>query len=199
MAFFLAGPLVLPGTYQVRLTMGEKTWTQPVEILCDPRGHETAEGERAQYDLLLKINDKLTQAHDAVNAMRDVKKQIGDWERRLKGDEAAREILDAATALKKALTDIEESLFKTEPQTDLHYTEKLMLSGRMAALKFAVDFSDHAPTKQAVEVYEALAERIDQELERYRACLDTDLAALNEKIRSAQVPTIAPAPRAGGA
>jgi hypothetical protein len=194
MSFFLAGPLVLPGKYQVRLTAGEQSRTQPFEISSDPRGHETAEGERAQYDLLAKINDKLTQAHDAVNAMRDVKRQIGDWERRFKGDEGAREILDAAAALKKSLTTIEEALFKTESQTDLHYTEKLMLSGRIAALKFAVDFSDYAPTTQAVEVYEDLAERIDQELERYRACLETDLAALNERIRLAQVPTIAPAP-----
>jgi hypothetical protein len=194
MSFFLAGPLVLPGKYQVRLTAGEQSWTQSFEILSDPRGHETPEGERAQHELLLKINDKLTQSHNAVNAIRDVKRQIGDWQRRLKGEESAREILDAAGALKNSLTAIEEALFKTEPQTDLHYTEKLMLSGRMAALKFAVDFSDYAPTTQAVVVYEELAERIDQELERYRACLETDLAALNEKIRSAQVPTIAPAP-----
>jgi hypothetical protein len=64
----------------------------------------------------------------------------------------------------------------------------------MAALKFAVEFTDYAPTRQAVEVYEQLAQRIDREIERYRACLETDLTALNEKIRSAQVPTIAPAP-----
>src|SRR6185437_5854513 len=53
MAFFLNGPTVLPGRYQVRLQVGEESWTQPIEILPDPRGHETPEGDRARYDLLV--------------------------------------------------------------------------------------------------------------------------------------------------
>jgi photosystem II stability/assembly factor-like uncharacterized protein len=192
MGFFLAGPAVPPGRYQVRLTVGEQSWTQPFEILSDPRGHETIEGIRAQHDLLVKINQKISEGHDAVNQMRDVKRQVGDWEKRFKGNEEAKPILDAAAALKKSLTEIEETLFKAEPNTDLHYTEKLRLTGRMAALKFAADFSDYGPTRQTVEVYEDLARRIDEQLGRFREVMERDLAALNDQIRRTQAPAIAP-------
>ena len=62
------GPRVAPGAYQVRLTAGGKTLTEPLQVVGDPRLPATAEDYRKQYDLLLKIRDKLTETHDAVNA-----------------------------------------------------------------------------------------------------------------------------------
>jgi photosystem II stability/assembly factor-like uncharacterized protein len=192
---FLAGPHVLPGRYQVRLTVGEQSWTQPFEIVPDPRGHETADGEQAQHDLLVRINDKLSAAHDAVNQIRDVRGQIEAWTKRLKGQQSAQAIVDAAEALNRTLSAFEEELFKSEPETDLHYTSTLKLSGRLAALKFAVDVTDYAPTRQAVEVYEELAGKIDGQLERLQQLMQKDLAQLNQHIREAEMPAIAPRPR----
>jgi hypothetical protein len=192
MAFFLAGPVVLPGRYEVRLTVGERSWSQPFEIASDPRGHATPDDERAQYDLLTNINRKMTEAHDAVNQIRDVKGQLDAWTKRLKNQDGARDIVDAAEDLKKSLTAIEEELFKSEPDTNLHYTAKLKLSGRMAALKFAVDFTDYAPTRQSVEVYEELAGKIDEQLDRLRQFMQSDLARLNRRIWEAELPVIAP-------
>lgn len=194
MDFFLAGAAVLAGEYQVRLTVGEQSYIQPFQIVPDPRNFETEQGLRGQYELLVKMNDKITAAHDAVNQIRDINAQIGAWEKRLKGQDSAQSILDAAKGVKKTLTGIEEELFKTEPDTNLHYSEKLKLAGRMAALKFAVDFTDYGPTKQATEVYEDLARRIDAQLGRLREMMETDLASLNDQIRQAEVPTIAPTP-----
>jgi hypothetical protein len=64
----------------------------------------------------------------------------------------------------------------------------------MAALKFAVEFSEYAPTRQAVAVYEALAAKIDAELARFKEAVETDLARLNQQIRESGVPAIAPRP-----
>jgi hypothetical protein len=192
MALFLIGPMVLPGRYQVRLTVGDQSWTQPFEIIPDPRGHETAEARQAQYDLLARINRKLSEAHDAVNQIRDVTGQINAWSTRVKGQERLTEVVRAADALKKTLTTIEEAIFKTEPDADLFYTAVMKLSGRLAALKFAVDFNNYAPTRQAVEVYEELTGKIDGQLGRLGEVLQTDLAQLNQRIRDTELPAIAP-------
>jgi photosystem II stability/assembly factor-like uncharacterized protein len=191
MAFFLIGPMVLPGRYQVRLTVGDQSWTQPFEITPDPRGHETAEARQAQYDLLARINRKLSEANDAVNRIRDLTGQISTWSTRVKGQEQLTEVVKAADALKKELTTVEEAIFKTEPDTDLFYTATMKLSGRLAALKFAVDFNNYAPTMQAVEVYEELVGKIDAQLARLDEVLQTDLARLNRQIRDTESPTIA--------
>ncbi len=194
MAFFLLGPMALPGRYQVRLTVGDQSWTQPFEITPDPRGHETAEARHAQYDLLVRINQKLSEAHDAVNRTRDVTGQLTAWIKRIGKQASHAEAVKSADALKKTLTEIEEVILKTEPDTDLFYTDTMKLSGRLAALKFAVDFSNYAPTKQAAEVYEELAGKIDEQLARLGDVLQTDLARLNQQIRDTELPTIAPRP-----
>jgi photosystem II stability/assembly factor-like uncharacterized protein len=193
-SIFLAGATVLPGKYQVQLKVGDQTYTQPFEIVPDPRQFETAEGLQAQHDLLDKINEKVTDAHDVVNQIRDIKGQLGVWEKRLKGQESGKDIAEAAGVLKKTLTEIEATLYETQPNTDLSYVEVLKLSGRLASLKFAVDFSDYAPTRQATEVYNELAGKIDAQVQRFNQVAKSDLAQLNEQIRNASLPAIAPKP-----
>src|SRR5206468_8183006 len=54
MPMFLVGPMVLEGTYEVRLTLGDRSLTQSLEIVPDPRGVQSLEDRRVQYDLLVK-------------------------------------------------------------------------------------------------------------------------------------------------
>ena len=60
-----AGPLVVPGTYQVRLSVGEWTQSRPLEVRIDPR--VAAEGVtqadlQEQLDLSLKVRDAIADA-----------------------------------------------------------------------------------------------------------------------------------------
>jgi hypothetical protein len=148
----------------------------------------------------MNINQKVSDAHDAVNQIRDINEQLAAWKKRVKEQEPVAGIGEAAESLRKILIAIEQELFKTEPHTDLDYTTVLKLSARMAALKFAVDFTDYAPTTQAMAVYEELAGKIDAQVTRLREVLGTDLARVNQRIRDAALPAIAsslesPSPR----
>src|SRR6185503_20865027 len=58
------GPRAVPGTYQVKLTAGSNTMTQSFEVKKDPRIETTQEEFAKQFDLLLKIRDKLTETHE---------------------------------------------------------------------------------------------------------------------------------------
>src|SRR5205085_10939213 len=58
------GPEALPGTYQVRLTVNGKHFTAPLEINPDPRLNVTQQDLEKQFDLLIKIRERVTQAHD---------------------------------------------------------------------------------------------------------------------------------------
>jgi len=49
-----SGPLVLPGNYRARLTVGAKNFTAPLGVIMDPRVKTSAEDLRKQFDLLLK-------------------------------------------------------------------------------------------------------------------------------------------------
>ena len=59
------GPLVLPGTYQVRLTVGGKTYTQPLVVKMDPRSTATPEDLQKQFDLSMQCMKGIAQARSA--------------------------------------------------------------------------------------------------------------------------------------
>jgi hypothetical protein len=67
----LPGPLVAPGTYQVRLAVGEWTQSRPIEVRVDPRvaaAGVTQVDLQEQVDLLLKLGDAVADARAlAVN------------------------------------------------------------------------------------------------------------------------------------
>jgi hypothetical protein len=58
------GPLVVPGAYQVRLTVDGKTYTQPLTVTLDPRVKVAAADLAKQLDLGLKIRDALQGTKD---------------------------------------------------------------------------------------------------------------------------------------
>src|SRR5205085_1171099 len=60
------GALALPGHYQVRLTAGGKVLTAPLQLVPDPRSRSTAAEMKAQFDLGVRIRERLGALHDAV-------------------------------------------------------------------------------------------------------------------------------------
>src|SRR5262249_3564239 len=81
----LTGPQVPPGRYQAVLQVGDVTLTSSIEVRKDPRVAATQEDLEAQHRLLLRIRDLLSETHDAINAMRDLRGQLVGWRRRIAG------------------------------------------------------------------------------------------------------------------
>src|SRR5437667_20313 len=101
------------------------------------------------------------------------------------------EARDAAGALKATLSGIEDALIQTRVDSPLSYPFRL--NAKLAALAHFVDSADAAPTRQAYEVFDDLAARLDAQLTRLRDVTATDLAAVNRLIRHSDVPPITPA------
>jgi photosystem II stability/assembly factor-like uncharacterized protein len=60
------GPQVLPGTYQVRLTAGGRSYTKPVKVTLDPRSAATPNDLSKQLDLGLKTSAQLRRIGEAI-------------------------------------------------------------------------------------------------------------------------------------
>ena len=72
----LRGPVAPPGTYQVRLTAGGQTMTQPLRIVSDPKSQATAADLQKQFELLLAIRDKVSAVHSAVNDIQSIRTRL---------------------------------------------------------------------------------------------------------------------------
>jgi hypothetical protein len=70
----VTGPRVLPGTYSVKMTRGDKVYNTQLTIALDPRAKYTLEDRRVQFDLVNKLVGLLNHmswAVDAIIAVRD--------------------------------------------------------------------------------------------------------------------------------
>lgn len=185
------GPLVLPGHYQVQLTLGEQTVTQSFEIVNDPRVKTSQQDLQAQLDLMLTIYNKLSDCHKGINLLRDVVAQAKGWAERMGKKENGAPIVTAAKELIGKLEKIEGELIVPGEQKDTFgLNVPARLNTKLASLIAIVGSADRAPTKQAGELTAVYAGQIDEQLSNLQAVLDSDLEALNSLIHDASQPAI---------
>ena len=191
----LRGPRVLPGTYRVTLQADDARQTQTFEVIADPRVTVAPADLQAQFDLLVAIRDKVSETHQAILTIRDIRRQVEEVENQWRGREDTKPLLELAKALKEKLTAIEEALVQTKIQSSqdpLNYP--IRLNNKLAALIGVVDSADAAPTAQAREVFADLSTKTDAELQKLREVMTRDLVELNTKFQTLNLPRIAPAP-----
>ena len=161
----MRGPRVVPGRYQVRLTVDGNTMTESFEVKPDPRLTTSAADFAKQLELGLKIRDKVSEAHRGIIQIRDVRKQVDDLLKRIAGQPSYKVINDAATALNKNLTGVEESLYQTKnrsSQDPLNFP--IRLNNKLRGAGGRGSSADAAPTEQSYAVYDDLAAQIDAQL-----------------------------------
>ncbi len=185
------GPRIVPGNYQVQLTLDGKTMTENFAVNPDPRLSATSVDYGKQLELELKVRDKLTETHNAIIQIRDVRKQVDDLLKRVKDQPNFKVINDAAGGLEKSLTSIEETLYQTKNQSSqdpLNFP--IRLDNKLAALAGVVSRPDSAPTDQSYTVYEELAGQIDVQLQKLTQVLKTDVPAFNHLVKDQNVPAV---------
>jgi photosystem II stability/assembly factor-like uncharacterized protein len=185
------GPLCVPGMYQVRLIVDGKSYTQPLEVKKDPRLETTAEEFQTQFDLSMKVRDKVSDAHTAVNAIRDTRKQFEELTKRTKNHETGKSIAEAAKALDKKLSAIEEEIIQVKIKSNqdaLNFPIKL--NNKIASLQSLIQGSDSRPTKQTADVFADLSSQLDEQLARLKKVTDTDVPEFNNLVKGLNVPAV---------
>ena len=177
----LAGPKVVPGLYTVELSINDEVQVQEFEILKDPRVKYTQAELEEQYDFITSINNKVTEAHNDIIEMRQLKKQMKDFSKQHDSPRVKQKI----ESLDSTLTVIEKTLYQTQNrsrQDPLNFP--IRLTNKLAHLNSLSQMSDGPPTSSMLEVQEELTEKIDAELAAFRKLKSKDVQELNDLIRS---------------
>jgi len=185
------GPMALPGSYKVRLTVGGQAQEQSFELLQDPRTKASPMELKQQFDFLIEIRDKLSEMHQVIIDIRDVRNQLNQFKNRMGADTTQKEVVDAIKTLNKQMTEIEETLYQTKNrsgQDPLNFPVKL--NNKLAHVGTLSRVGDFPPTQQSQEVYNELVKEVDAKIQTWMKLKNQDIPALNRTIRDKQLDLI---------
>jgi len=188
-----AGPHVPPGTYRARLTIGEWSETREFEVRSDPRLDVTRDDLDARFELSKKVWESVTETHDAVRRLRDVRKQVDDYAARLDAVGKGEGINTAAEEIAEKLTSVEEKLHQfgaTSSQDILNLRQGI--DGQLLGLLSTVESAETGPTDSAVARYQELRTALNGLLDELQQVLDTEVAAFNDRVRDTGLPAVFP-------
>ncbi len=180
------GPLVLPGTYTVRLTVGGQSQTAPLQVTMDPRVKTSKEGLTEQFTLAQMLAGRISETTKAVASARAVREQIAAIGDRAKG-RMGRE-LDAFD--KQVQAALEGSPETKKGKTTTPAAPGLQaLGGRVGGLYGQIEGVDEAPTKVQADAAKKVDADLGAALDRWQT-VAAQVPALNRKLTRHKLPAL---------
>ena len=185
------GPLIAPGDYQVRLTVGEVHQTVPLRVAADPRQHVPEDAFTKQLALELEVRDRITQLHRAVNEIRDLKSQIDSLHHRFANNQEMHQALDVTKNLKEKVSAVEEQLIQVNMKgSEANLAFPNMLNEQLDAFSHTIDQADAVPTASQYDVFRMLSAKLDEQLGTWAHIQKDELLAVNNLVRASQIPVL---------
>jgi hypothetical protein len=180
------GPLVVPGTFTIRLRVGDTEQVQPLEVRKDPNTEGTVTDIREQNRVLFQVRELVADQNEMINALEWVRKQIEGL--RQMTDDA--EALEAADDLYQTVLDIEGNFFQltvTGRGDDGLRAPGGLPFNRLTAHLASADFK---PTSQAYEVYEEFVGEMEGYREGFTEVVGARLRQFNTLVEGKGLPPI---------
>ena len=185
-----AGPAAPPGTYKVRINVDGKTQIQPVTVKRNPLNTDASDADlQAQFDLAIKIRDKMTEANQAVIEIRNVKAQVAD--RLKRADDAA--LKSSGDQLTTNAGGVEKDVYQVQNQSNqdpLNFPIKI--NNRLASLLRVVSQGDGRPTSNIPEIFGIQSGQLKVQTDKLALVWKTDLAAFNKEAARLKLPPVDP-------
>jgi photosystem II stability/assembly factor-like uncharacterized protein len=182
------GPKAVPGNYQLELMLNGKGQTKEFEIIADPRNGLTQEQMQNQFDFISSVNDKVSEAHETIIQIRNLKNQMKIYSSRFEESDTVKQEIRRVDSL---MTDIEKTLYQVKNKSNqdpLNFP--IRLTNKLAHLNSLVQIGDDPPTQQMIQVRDELSAAIDDELEKYRLLKEKDIPTINAMIQTRQLDAI---------
>jgi photosystem II stability/assembly factor-like uncharacterized protein len=179
------GPRVLPGTYTVKMTKGDQTYTTRINVTLDPRAPYSIDDRRAQFGLVNRLGTTLDHMSWAVDAIIGVRDAAAERAGKVQDTEALRQRLaDLAAAVDK----IRAKIVATKEGGMITGEERLR--EYLGGLYGDVNQYDGRPTEEQIARSEALRRELDDVVREFTTLTGQQLPDLNRRLASRKLRTI---------
>ena len=180
----MPGPTVTPGAYQLTLRVGGEEHSQSFNLIKDATSGASEDDSRKQFELLMAIYQRYSDATEKLNTMRRQRSQLNSLAERLAGNDEFSDIAAQATALGERILLIEKGIFI--PELGEGWAGRLNQGTdplrRLGALPSVVALGEFPPTEQAYAVYEKLAGIIGGQMRDFAALSQGEVTAFNRML-----------------
>lgn len=187
----LGGTTVAPGSYTLRLSLGNDRVETVATILPNPSIEASASDYDEQQKVLLTIENTVKDMHNAVITMRSAKTQIKHYGQLLKGNESAKALLEKGEALNKRISLWEENLIQPQQKTFqdvINFNNKL--NAQLLNLSAYVDQADPKVTDGAKQRLDDLLRDWNKYKTEHDAIILNEMKIYNEMFKSLDLPAI---------
>lgn len=184
------GPQVLPGSYKVRLTLGDKTYEKLVEVRFDPTIQVPAQALKVEQEYSLKLREMQSVVNDGLRALDKIKSQLEERKKTLQsmGKPEFNEALKVINSHLEQIESIQNLLARPEGRP--FWSEGSRLSERLRGLSGEIDRANAAPTQAQVEYFGELLSEFKAGVAKVNDYLTKSAMDLNSALSKFNVPTI---------
>jgi photosystem II stability/assembly factor-like uncharacterized protein len=169
------GPLAVPGSYEVVLTVDGKTYRQPLMVTLDPRVRVGPGDLEAQLDVARMIDAWMNSSHHSYTDVRILRAALANVQKALAANSPAREASDAAQALDKLLSELQDGT-NTAPGFG-------SVNRDVARFVTMIQSGDIRPAKSISENAAPSCFALQNDLARWRKINAESLPALNNLLK----------------
>lgn len=188
------GPQVLPGSYTVKMIVGDKTLSEPVEVRLDPTVSVPVADLQTQLDLQMKLRDMQSAANTALRFLDSIEDQLKHTQTtaRTLNKEPDKEMMKALDDYIKQLDALEDRLVRRSDGLGL--AGKSQVVNAIGDLFFGVDSNNAAPTAAQRQYAVELQPEYDKRMAEVNQFITNTVPQWNEKLRAWNLPTLTTRP-----
>jgi photosystem II stability/assembly factor-like uncharacterized protein len=189
----IAGATAIPEMYKVRLIEDKKMLAeQSFEIKKDPRMSAKDEDYKEQFELVQKVNKKVSECHKTINQIKKIKTSVSAYLGAIKDTALVSKLKKVSQPMIDSLDIIENALMQPKakaPQDVLAFP--IRLNDKMAGVaSYVMSNGFGKPNKQHYAVYEDLAVKIDKVVAKFNEIKNKKVPEFNELVKQQQIQAI---------
>jgi len=189
------GTFVLPGEYEVRLTVDGKTYKQPLVVAMDPRVKVTEVALQQQLELAQKVDRLISLSYNFHENAANLLTEVGDRQTALEKNDQAKDALHA-------VKDFDAKAAKIQGEAQVGYPRGgagkpkptfTLMNSELASLSETVNQADAAPTVAMNTAYHDYCQDLNKLAQQWSELMKQDLPGLNAQLTQHRMPPLSAA------
>ncbi len=184
------GPVAIPGNYFARFKMGKDSSEIAFTIKADPNYNASQAEYEEQFNFLVAARDKFTETINALKNIKEIRSQMTEFKEKWVAD-SVKEVTAMMDSISKKMKEVEEALHQTKAKSGqdvLNYP--IRLDDKLSNVYRNAKAGNGGLSKQVKDAYTVIAGQIDEQLNKLKKIMDSDVVKLNQLIREKALPVI---------